>query len=117
MVTHRCIKKHDTKFVGWNPTRDPNDRERNNHLFYSSGLHIDMSHDKYLPQTNTDEGEEEDYHYDSGDNRFLGSSLNQLRRYVKTSNDETSPDALYVVPNRSSQTLSLSPLRRYRSKS
>jgi hypothetical protein len=74
--------EHDTKLVGCNQTRDPSDdRERNNHLFHRNGLHIDMSDDQYIPQTNTDEGEDKDYHY-GGDSIFLGSSLNQLRRYV-----------------------------------
>ena len=40
-------------------SRDPgDDRERNNHFFHCNGLHIDMSDDQSLPQTNTDEGED-----------------------------------------------------------
>ena len=34
-----------------------------------------------------------------GDNRFPESSLNQLKRYVETDNDETSPDAFYARSN------------------
>ena len=66
--------EQDTKFIGWNQTRDASDvRERNSHFFDSNGLHIDMSVDHYLPQTSTNEGPDEDYHFGS-DNRFLGSS-------------------------------------------
>ena len=71
--------EQDRKFVGWNHTRDTSDdRERSNNFFDSTGLHIDMSDGHYLPQTNTNEEDAEDYHY-GGDNRFLRSSLNQQR--------------------------------------
>jgi len=87
--------EQDRIFVGWNQTRDASDvRERNTHFFDSNGLRIDMSDDDYLPQTSTNEGSDEDYHYGS-DDRLLGSSLNQdmQRCYVETDNDNKSPDA------------------------
>ena len=94
-VTQRCKQSKIENSSAGNQTRDASDaRGRNDHFFDSNGLHIDKSDDHYLPQTSTNEGDDEDYHYGSHD-RILGSSLNQdmQRCYVETDNDNTSPDA------------------------